>query len=110
MADRGGGEGNGFQLRGALDRVIHEPARLAIMSLLRVVDAADFVFLQDRTGLTGGNLGSHMGRLEEAGYVEVEKRFVERKPQTVYRMTDRGRAAFEEYRKRMGAVLGGDER
>jgi DNA-binding transcriptional ArsR family regulator len=103
----GGGEGqDGFQWHGDLDRLIHEPARLAIMSLLRVVDAADFVFLQDRTGLTGGNLGSHMSRLEEAGYVDVEKRFVERKPQTVYQLTERGRVAFERYRERMASVLG----
>lgn len=94
-----------YQWHGDLDRIIHEPARLAIVSLLAVLEAADFVFLQDRTGLTGGNLGSHLARLEGAGYVGVEKRIVERKPQTTYRLTEQGRDALERYRARMGTVL-----
>lgn len=94
-----------FQWHGDLDRLIHEPARLAIVSLLAVVEAADFVFLLDRTGLTGGNLGSHLARLEGAGYVEVEKRIVQRRPQTIYRLTEEGWYAFDRYRRHMGAVL-----
>ena len=93
---------------GEVDRLIHEPARLAIISLLAVVERADFVFLQARTGLTGGNLGSHMGKLEDAGYVEVEKTFAGRRPQTLYRLTRAGHRAFDDYRARMAEVLGSD--
>ena len=62
----------------ALDKTIHEPGRLAIVSYLAVVAEADFLFLLDQTGLTRGNLSSHMGKLEAAGYIEVDKTFVER--------------------------------
>lgn len=89
-----------------IDRVIHEPARLIIVAYLYVVESADFTFLMRQTGLTWGNLSSHMSKLEEAGYVEVDKSFVERKPRTMLRLTDAGRAAFREYRKRMEQVLG----
>jgi len=86
--------------------VIHEPARLAAMANLFVVECADFVFLLNRTGLTNGNLSSHMGKLEAAGYVEVAKEFVDRKPRTMYRLTDEGRAAFEEYRREVLRAIG----
>lgn len=89
----------------ALDRVIHEPARLIILAYLYVVDSADFAFLMRQTGLTWGNLSSHMVKLEEAGYVEVEKGFVGRRPRTVLRLTDAGRAAFREYRRQMQQAL-----
>jgi DNA-binding MarR family transcriptional regulator len=75
-----------------LDRLIHEPARLAIMTLLSSVKAADFVFLQRTTGLTKGNLSSHLTKLEEAGLVEIEKRFVNKKPNTNVALTADGRA------------------
>ncbi len=88
-----------------IDRLIHEPARLSLISCLYVVEAADFVFLSRQTGLTGGNLSSHMSKLEEAGYVDVRKSFVGKRPQTVLRLTARGRAAFESYRRTMSAVL-----
>ena len=89
-----------------IDRLIHEPSRLTIMMNLYVVESADFTFLMRQTGLTWGNLSSHMSKLEEAGYVQVEKGFVHRKPRTMLRLTDAGRAAFREYRKRMEQVLG----
>jgi DNA-binding MarR family transcriptional regulator len=89
----------------SIDRLVHEPARLALMSLLYVVEAADFVFLQGQTGLTGGNVSSHMSKLEEAGYVEVEKSFVGKRPQTVFRLTGPGRAAFRRYRDTMKGLL-----
>ena len=98
--------GEDLQPLADLDRVIHEPARLMIVAYLYVVESADFTFLMRQTGLTWGNLSSHMSKLEEAGYVEVEKAFVERKPRTMLRLTDAGRAAFREYRKRMEQVLG----
>ncbi len=97
-------EGTG-QRPSAIDRLIHEPARLALMSLLYVVEAADFVFLQGQTGLTGGNVSSHMSKLEEAGYVGVEKSFVGKRPQTVFRLTDPGRTAFRQYRDTMKGLL-----
>jgi DNA-binding MarR family transcriptional regulator len=90
---------------GAIDRLIHEPARLALVARLYVVESADFVFLQRQVGLTGGNVSSHMSKLEAAGYVEVEKGFVGRRPQTTYRLTERGREAFRRYRETMKALL-----
>jgi DNA-binding transcriptional ArsR family regulator len=74
-----------------LDRLVHEPARLAILTVLSAASDADFLFLQRATGLTKGNLSSHLGRLEAAGLVEVEKRFVGRKPNTRLRLTQEGR-------------------
>ena len=88
-----------------IDRVIHEPARLVILTHLYVVVEADFVFLERQTGLTRGNLSSHLRKLEEAGYIAVEKKFVERVPRTVLRLTETGRAAFREYRQGLQKVL-----
>jgi|WetSurMetagenome_2_1015567.scaffolds.fasta_scaffold64971_2 DNA-binding transcriptional ArsR family regulator len=88
-----------------IDRVIHEPARLAILGVLSAVDSADFLFLQNQTGLTGGNLSSHMTRLEEAGYVEVTKEFVDRMPRTLLRATKKGRVALRQYKKSMLHLL-----
>jgi DNA-binding MarR family transcriptional regulator len=90
-----------------IDRLIHEPARLNIVAHLSVVECADFLFLLRQTGLTKGNLSSHLSRLEEAGYVAVEKKFVERIPRTLLRLTDRGREAFRRYRQRMKRMLDG---
>ena len=84
-----------------LDRVVHEPARLAVMSLLYVVDSADFTFLMNQTGLTWGNLSAHMSKLEEASYVEVEKSFKGRRPNTSFRLTSQGREAFRAYAQKM---------
>ena len=70
-----------------LDRLIHEPGRLAILTVLSSVQAADFVFLQRTTGLTKGNLSSHLTKLEEAGLVEIHKRFVGKKPNTNIALT-----------------------
>ena len=88
-----------------LDRLVHEPARLAVMALLYVVESADFTFLMNQTGLTWGNLSAHMSKLEEAGYIQVEKSFKERKPYTLLRLTEDGRAAFRAYRLKMKQVL-----
>jgi DNA-binding MarR family transcriptional regulator len=89
-----------------IDRIIHEPARLVIMAYLYVVEGADYTFLMNQTGLTWGNLSSHMSKLEEAGYVVVEKSFVGKKPQTMASLTEAGRAAFRDYRRQMEQVLG----
>ena len=74
-----------------LDRLIHEPGRLAILTVLSSVQAADFVFLQRTTGLTKGNLSSHLTKLEEAGLVEIQKRFVGKKPNTNLSLTPVGK-------------------
>ncbi len=84
-----------------IDRVIHEPARLMLMAYLYVVESADFLFLMRQTGLTRGNLSSHMSKLEAAGYVEVEKEFVAKIPRTMLKLTESGRDAFQKYRKSM---------
>jgi DNA-binding MarR family transcriptional regulator len=88
-----------------IDRLIHEPARLMILALLYVVESGDFTFLMRQTGLTWGNLSSHLSKLEVAGYVQIEKEFVGKKPHTMLRLTDEGRAAFREYRQSMKQVL-----
>ena len=90
---------------GGIDKLIHEPARLLIMSYLAVVENADFLFLQNQTGLTFGNLSSHMSRLEEAGYLKVEKKFIGRKPNTILSLTRKGREAFDRYRRQMMEML-----
>ncbi|UCD44649.1 MAG: transcriptional regulator [Candidatus Bathyarchaeota archaeon] len=89
----------------SIDKLIHEPARLLIMAHLYVVEGADALFLRRQTGLTWGNLSSHMSKLEEAGYIEVVKEFVEKKPHTVLHLTVEGREAFETYRKNMSQLF-----
>jgi DNA-binding MarR family transcriptional regulator len=88
-----------------IDRLVHEPARLMILAVLYVVESADFLFLNRQTGLTKGNLSSHLSRLESAGYVDIEKEFVDKMPHTLLRLTDKGRDAFETYRRDMIQVL-----
>ena len=88
-----------------IDRLVHEPARLMLMALLYVVNSADFTFLMSQTGLTWGNLSTHMSKLEEAGYLEVEKAFKGRRPNTMLRLTPQGREAFQAYRRSMKQVL-----
>ncbi len=84
-----------------IDRLVHEPARLMVMANLYVVESADFNFLMNQTGLTWGNLSSHLTKLEEAGYVHIEKEFVDKKPHTMLSLTDEGRKAFDHYRQQM---------
>lgn len=75
----------------ALDRLVHEPGRLAILTVLSAVKDGDFLFLQRATGLTKGNLSSHLVKLEEAGLVTIEKRFIKKKPNTNVSLTAEGR-------------------
>lgn len=82
-----------------IDRLIHEPARLIIVTVLNVVEAADFLYLQRETGLTKGNLSSHISRLQDGGYIEIEKTYKGKIPLTICRLTDQGREAFRRYRK-----------
>jgi DNA-binding transcriptional ArsR family regulator len=88
-----------------IDKLIHEPARLAIMANLFVVEGMDFLFLMRQTGLTFGNLSSHMSKLEDAGYIDVKKEFVGKKPHTMLQLTASGRKAFREYQKNMKQML-----
>jgi DNA-binding MarR family transcriptional regulator len=86
-------------------RLVHEPARLAIMANLYVMEAADFVYLMKETGLSRGNLSSHMSKLEEAGYITVEKSFAGRTPRTRLSLTNRGRRALRAYRRMMEPLI-----
>jgi len=88
-----------------IDKIIHEPARLIIMAHLFVVESADFLFLQRQTGLTWGNISSHVRKLEDAGYIKVQKEFLDKKPHTTLTLTESGRAAFKEYRNSMKQVF-----
>ena len=88
-----------------IDQVIHAPARLMVLTYLYVIESAGYVFLMRLTGLTWGNLSTHLTRLEEAGYIAIEKEFRGKKPHTTLRLTDQGRSAFREYKKSMQQVL-----
>jgi DNA-binding MarR family transcriptional regulator len=89
----------------SIDTVIHAPARLMILTYLYVVESADYVFLMRLTGLTWGNLATHLNKLEQAGYVEAQKSFKGKKPQTTLSLTEQGRKAFRAYKESMQQVL-----
>jgi DNA-binding PadR family transcriptional regulator len=89
-----------------LDPVIHGKLRLALLSLLAGVEQGEFTWLRTKTGSTDGNLGAQLLKLEEAGYIAVEKKFVLRKPQTLYRITKQGRKALTEYVQALKQLLG----
>lgn len=84
-----------------VDRLVHDPVRYALLAYLHVVTRADFTFLLNQLGVSRGNLSSHMAKLEAAGYVLVEKTFVDNRPNTTYALTDAGRTAFRTYRAQM---------
>ncbi|RPI82607.1 MAG: transcriptional regulator [Chloroflexi bacterium] len=84
-----------------IDRIVHEPARLMILAILYTVESADFLYLQNETSLTKGNLSSHLSKLEEAGYIEVVKTYRGKIPLTICRLTENGRNAFANYRKQL---------
>lgn len=90
-----------------IDRVVHEPARLMLMAALYVLDSADYTFLMNLTGITWGNLSAHISKLEESGYIEVEKSFRGKRPNTMLRLTAEGRGAFKSYRSKMKLLLDG---
>ena len=89
-----------------LNPIIHGKLRLALLSLLSTVEEAEFTWLRAKTNSTDGNLGAQLLKLEEAGYVHMEKKFVLRKPQTLYRMTESGRQALTEYVQALKQLLG----
>jgi DNA-binding MarR family transcriptional regulator len=88
-----------------IDPAIHAPSRLMILAYLAAIESADFTFLLNQTKLTRGNLSNHIRRLEEAGYVEVTKEFVDRIPRTLYKLTNAGKEAIQEYRENMRSVI-----
>jgi len=88
-----------------LDKLVHEPARLAVMSLLYVIERADFTFLMNQTGLTWGNLSTHLSKLEKAGYIKVEKSFKGKRPSTTLCLTSQGREIFHEYVIKMKKIF-----
>ncbi|MCW5724610.1 MAG: transcriptional regulator [Maricaulaceae bacterium] len=96
--------GEGFD-SGALDEIIHGKLRLGVMAYLSAVQSATFGELKDRTGATDGNLSVNLRKLEEAGYVTVEKRFVGRRPQTRAKLTAQGRKAWIAYLDQLRALL-----
>lgn len=96
--------GDGFDID-AIDEIIHGRVRLGIMAFLAGADSAEFTTLKARLQLTDGNLSVHLRKLEEAGYVEILKAFVDRKPQTQARITKAGRAAFARYLQAMTALV-----
>jgi len=105
----GGRMNEGIQVISELDRIIHEPGRLMIIALLAAVKECDFLYLLQETEMNKGNLSSHLVRLEEAGYVEIQKTYRGKVPQTLLRLTRSGRGAFDEYRKGLKAFLSSHE-
>jgi DNA-binding MarR family transcriptional regulator len=88
-----------------IDRIVHEPARLMLLAALYVLDSADYTFLMNLTGVTWGNLSAHISKLEESGYVNVEKSFKGKRPNTMLRLTPEGRSAVQVYRRKMKHLL-----
>ena len=88
-----------------INRLIHEPSRLLILSYLYVVKNADLIFFKRKTNLSWGNLSTHASKLEEAGYIQIDKQFRDKKPVTILEITSLGRKAFDEYKTTMKQVL-----
>lgn len=89
-----------------LDEVIHSRIRLAVMAVLAGLDSAEFTFLREQLGATDGNLGTHLRKLEDVGYVSVKKAFVKRKPVSHYALTAKGRRAFSAYVEHLETMVG----
>lgn len=98
-------EQTGLSALADLDRLVHEPGRLLVMAWLYVVERADYLYILKQTGLTQGNLSSHLAKLESGGYVRVEKSFQGKMPRTQLSLTPLGREAFRKYREQMMAAL-----
>lgn len=97
-------ENNPFDYR-ALDDMLSSRIRLSVVSLLSRCDEAEFTWIRDTVGATDGNLTVHCRKLEEAGYITVDKRFVDRKPTTFFALTDKGRRALLEYARRLSDMI-----
>jgi DNA-binding MarR family transcriptional regulator len=99
------GEGDELHPLADLDQIIHAHARLMVLTYLYVVESLDYVFLKNQTGLTWGNLATHLQKLEQAGYISVEKSYDGQKPHTMIFLTKQGRKAFKAYKRSMQQVL-----
>lgn len=95
-----------IDLLSELDPLVHSRARLLVMTYLYVVEKMDYVYLQRVTDLSWGNLSKHLSKLETAGYVEMEKTFIDKKPNTSVWLTLDGRHAYNEYKEKIQSVLG----
>jgi DNA-binding MarR family transcriptional regulator len=93
------------KITGGVDRLLHEPARLLIATILFNVEQVDFLFLLNETGLTKGNLSAHLAKLEAGGYVLIEKTYRGKIPQTLISLTQGGRAAFDIYRLNLEKIV-----
>jgi len=88
-----------------IDDVIHSRIRTALMAVLVSIEEAEFRYLREKTNATDGNLSVHLKKLEDAGYLSVKKRFVKRKPVSNYKITDKGRKAFDNYIKKLESIV-----
>jgi DNA-binding transcriptional ArsR family regulator len=98
-----------IQALAQLDRMVHEPARLMILMILQGIGEADFLYLQREGGFTQGNLSSHLLKLEEAGYVKIQKKFKGKRPLTLCRLTPKGEIALSGYSRRLIQTLQANE-
>lgn len=89
----------------SIDQTIHAPTRLKILAVLRVVQRADFTYILNQTGLTRGNLSANLRKLEETGFLHIEKTFVDRTPRTLISLTPEGHQAIQAYRETMQLVI-----
>lgn len=89
-----------------IDNLIHAPSRLQVMTYLYVVNSIDFVYLKRLTGMSWGNLSTHLTKLEEGGYISIKKSFKDKKPHTLIQLTEVGREAFRRYKDDMQQMLG----
>ena len=98
-------DGYNLQALSDLDRLVHEPGRLLVVACLSLVERADYLYVLKQTGLTQGNLSSHLAKLEAGGYVSVEKSFVGKTPRTRLALTPAGKEAFRKYRAQILSAL-----
>ena len=94
-----------FKHIGEIDKVLHSPPRLMIVAVLAAFEEVDFLYLLNETGLTKGNLSTHLSRLEEEGYIDVTKTYQDKRPLSLYRLNSSGRQALKVYRKQLRGIL-----
>jgi DNA-binding MarR family transcriptional regulator len=96
-----------FEEIASLDKLIHEPARLAILTALSACQSADFLFLSRLIGLSKGNLSGHLSKLEQANLVQIQKQFIDKKPNTLVSLTEDGRSAIERHWQQLNNLRNG---
>lgn len=88
-----------------VNKLIHAPIRLGIMTILNSASKVNFIYLREKLDVTDGNLSSHMEKLEKAGYVKVKKSFIDKKPNTIYSITEKGKKAFRGYLQHLEKII-----